>query len=111
MRKTLFATATFALVCALAASAAAPDAPVVVPEQPEVDGLDAIAVPDACSQPATAPPAGDETAPLFLAPPPPEWSCPFGAPRCSEDDDCDAYCGDPQFGSCNSFTGCCTCTG
>lgn len=38
------------------------------------------------------------------------WHCPFGAPRCFEDDHCDAYCGDPRFGFCFS-NGCCGCTG
>jgi len=38
------------------------------------------------------------------------WSCPYGAPFCSQHDDCDAYCGDPRFGYC-SWNGCCSCTG
>lgn len=112
MRKPLYVTASIALFCALAASAAAPSAPVVIPAEPDgVDGLLPVAAPEVCPQPPSQPAASDETAPLFLAPPPPEWSCPFGAPRCSKDDDCDAYCGDPRFGLCSDFTGCCTCTG
>jgi hypothetical protein len=111
MRKALLVTAAIALVCALAASAVVPDGPLVVPEQRDAEGLFPITAPEVCPQPASRPPASDEIAPLLLAPPPPEWPCPFGAPRCSKDDDCDAYCGDPQFGLCSSFTGCCGCTG
>lgn len=112
MRKTLYVTASILLLSALAASAAAPAAPVVDPGEPaDLGGLLAAAAPEVCPQTAAQPPAGDQAAPLFLAPRPPEWPCPFGAPRCSEDDDCDAYCGDPQFGLCSTFTGCCGCTG
>ncbi|MGD2114281.1 MAG: hypothetical protein PVG07_04455 [Acidobacteriota bacterium] len=38
------------------------------------------------------------------------WDCPFGAPFCSEHDDCDDYCGDPRFGYCE-WNGCCSCLG
>jgi len=37
--------------------------------------------------------------------------CPFGAPTCSQHDDCDAYCGDPRFGWCFKSSGCCGCSG
>lgn len=36
-------------------------------------------------------------------------SCPFGAPRCFKDDNCDSYCGDPRFGVCLNH--CCACSG
>lgn len=51
---------------------------------------------------------GEEGA-LELAVIPPPW-CPYGAPRCFNDDNCDAYCGDPRFGYCFS-NGCCGCSG
>jgi len=55
--------------------------------------------------------AGVEDA-LFLAiAPPPPWPCPYGAPHCTQHDDCDKYCGDPQFGWCFFSTGCCGCSG
>jgi len=38
------------------------------------------------------------------------WHCPYGAPHCWNDDQCDAYCGDPRFGYCFS-NGCCGCSG
>lgn len=38
-----------------------------------------------------------------------QWGCPFGAPSCYYDDQCDAYCGDPRFGVCSAF--CCVCSG
>ena len=41
---------------------------------------------------------------------PPPW-CPFGAPSCWKDDQCDSYCGDPRFGYCFKDTHCCGCTG
>lgn len=41
---------------------------------------------------------------------PPPW-CPFGAPSCWNDDQCDNYCGDPRFGYCFQDTHCCGCTG
>lgn len=38
------------------------------------------------------------------------WDCPYDAPFCSYDDQCDDYCGDPRFGAC-VFPGCCSCYG
>lgn len=41
--------------------------------------------------------------------------CPFGSPTCVVHDDCDDYCGSPEFGYCEiqGFfpTGCCLCLG
>lgn len=41
--------------------------------------------------------------------------CPFGVPACVEHDDCDDYCGHPDFGSCERQgyfpIGCCLCLG
>lgn len=41
--------------------------------------------------------------------------CPYGGPDCVEHDDCDDFCGSPDFGYCaiqGSFpTGCCLCLG
>lgn len=120
MRKTVVSASLLALslVLALAATAAAPGdagvAPQAAPEvAPEV-ALPAgeIVLPEApptCGENASRPAA--DGAPLFLAPiPPPDWPCPFGAPRCRKHDDCDAYCGDPRFGWCFD-DGCCGCSG
>lgn len=45
----------------------------------------------------------------------PASSCPFGGPRCVENDDCDEFCGDPAFGFCEIQghfpDGCCSCLG
>lgn len=39
-------------------------------------------------------------------------ACPHGAPTCSRDRDCDAYCGGVGFGVCQGhWTGCCICAG
>lgn len=44
----------------------------------------------------------------------PNW-CPFGSPSCVVHDDCDDYCGSPEFGYCDRQgffpTGCCLCLG
>lgn len=41
--------------------------------------------------------------------------CPFGSPTCVVHDDCDDYCGSPEFGYCDIQghfpTGCCLCLG
>lgn len=41
--------------------------------------------------------------------------CPFGSPICREHDDCDEYCGSPEFGYCEILgyfpDGCCLCLG
>lgn len=41
--------------------------------------------------------------------------CPYDSPICVEHDDCDDYCGSPEFGYCDiqGFfpTGCCLCLG
>jgi len=41
--------------------------------------------------------------------------CPFGSPTCRVHDDCDDYCGSPEFGFCDKQgffpTGCCLCLG
>lgn len=41
------------------------------------------------------------------------WACPYGSPTCNTHDDCDAYCGHPDFGNCEfrHWTGCCVCLG
>jgi len=53
--------------------------------------------------------------PEAAAVPPPPSYCPYGAPSCTEHDDCDAYCGSPEFGYCDKLgyfpTGCCQCLG
>lgn len=119
MRKIVSSAAFLALVLALAwaATAAAPgdrgSAPTLAPEvTPELapSGNESVlpAVPQACEENASR--AVGDGAPLFLAPPPPDFPCPFGAPRCRKHDDCDAYCGDPRFGWCFS-DGCCGCSG
>lgn len=45
----------------------------------------------------------------------PASTCRFGGPVCTEDDQCDDYCGDPAFGNCEIQghfpTGCCVCLG
>ena len=37
------------------------------------------------------------------------WGCPHGAPSCSRDYQCDAYCGQVGWGACEAF--CCACLG
>lgn len=37
------------------------------------------------------------------------WGCPHGIPSCSRGYQCDAYCGTPGWGACESF--CCACLG
>lgn len=41
--------------------------------------------------------------------------CPYGGPECVEHDDCDDFCGSPEFGYCEILghfpTGCCLCLG
>lgn len=41
--------------------------------------------------------------------------CPYGGPDCVEHDDCDDFCGSPEFGYCEKQgffpTGCCLCLG
>lgn len=119
MRKTLSATA----LCAIALCALTPNALTAVfaapadvlagvadplPSAPAVDGEPAIAEPPpVCAEAGVA--AATEPAPLFQADP--IWACPWGAPRCSEHDHCDKYCGDPRFGWCFFDTGCCGCSG
>lgn len=39
------------------------------------------------------------------------WHCPFGAPRCFQDEHCDSYCGGEGFGVCDQQTRCCLCAG
>lgn len=118
MRKTVSSASLLVLVLALAATAAAPgDAEIALQAAPETapevapPGGEIVVpeAPQACEE--SAAPAAGGGAPLFLAPiPPPDWPCPFGAPRCSNHDHCDAYCGDPRFGWCFA-DGCCGCSG
>lgn len=104
MRKTVLSALILSLTFALAATAAAPGVADTVALQPDVDGLVPLTEqPQAC----TDDPAVDEIERLFQ---PVVFHCPFGAPHCRRDNDCDAYCGDPRFGHCFS-DGCCGCSG
>jgi hypothetical protein len=42
-----------------------------------------------------------------------EAACPYGGPYCYEHDDCDDWCGSPDFGYCEfqHWSGCCSCLG
>lgn len=99
------------LIVAFAALALAP---IAVAEEPAA----ALVAPVVAEAPAVdaAPLAEDAICPApdaNLAPVVPidmAWDCPYNAPFCSYDDQCDAYCGDPRFGACVA-PGCCSCYG
>jgi len=91
------------LVVSLPFLAAAPAAAADEPAAPaEVPALDGVPLEEAV---CLAPEAGGTPEALEMG-----WDCPFNAPFCTEDDDCDDYCGDPRFGAC-VFPGCCSCYG
>lgn len=79
---------------------------------------------DTSAEPAVAIEAGEATAVEGADPLPAGGSCqqemevsagpcPYGAPTCDVDEDCDAWCGAPGFGSCEiqHWHGCCNCYG
>lgn len=81
------------------ATASLADAQVVSEDLPApAEGVD---LDEACSVPAA-----EDAAASF---------CPFGGPDCVEHDDCDEFCGSPEFGYCDKQgffpTGCCLCLG
>lgn len=115
-RTTLAAIAAIAALAVFAALPAAAGTPVDAEAALEVPAAD---LPTAeqqplLTEPVAAPPGQGESCTLEAQEmggiiPPPDW-CPYGAPRCFEDDHCDAYCGDPRFGACLS-NNCCGCYG
>lgn len=109
MRQTLLVLALLLCVSPFAA-AEAPEAPTAVTAQPtetQVTLEDLLA-----PVPAADPGAACDTPALLDATA--VW-CPFGAPECQEHDDCDDYCGHPDFGNCERQGffpfGCCVCLG
>jgi len=93
-----------ALVMLTATPAMAADEPAAATPAPALSPAGDTPVPVEASCPSL-----DPATALGLAVEAASW-CPFGAPRCFKDDNCDTYCGDPRFGVCLS-NNCCACSG
>lgn len=111
MRKMTIAltlTAFFALLAAPGFAGTAAPAPAEAPVSAELS-LDQL-----LADPVASAVAGGECAEAAAdAQPAAQGFCPYGAPTCNQDRDCDAWCGAPGFGECefHHWTGCCICLG